>query len=147
MEIKKNQALFTSNSDEYATPAWLFNQLNTEFKFTLDAAANKDNTKCALYYDKQQDGLKHSWKRKRVFCNPPYSQIKDWVFKCYTESYTAEVIVLLIPARTDTRHFHEYIYNKHNVEIRFIKGRLKFNNNKHGAPFPSMLAIFRKQKI
>lgn len=77
----------------------------------------------------------------RVFCNPPYGRaIKDWVKKA-SESNT--LVVMLIPARTDTQYFHNYIYNKPNVEIRFIKGRLKFGDSKNSAPFPSMVVIFR----
>ena len=78
----------------------------------------------------------------RVFCNPPYSQIAQWVEKAYRESQQDEtLVVLLIPARTDTRYFHEFIY--HRAELRFIKGRLKFGNAKNSAPFPSMIIIYR----
>lgn len=76
-----------------------------------------------------------------MFCNPPYGrEIKDWVKKS-AEAKT--LVVMLIPARTDTKYFHEYIYNKPNVEIRFLKGRLKFGDSKNSAPFPSMLVIFK----
>lgn len=78
----------------------------------------------------------------RCFCNPPYSRIGDFVKKAYNESHEpGTLIVLLIPARTDTRYFQEYIY--HRAEIRFIKGRLKFGNSKNSAPFPSMIVIYR----
>lgn len=79
----------------------------------------------------------------RVFCNPPYGrQIYDWVKKAYDESRKPDTtVVMLIPARTDTRYFHEFIYHKAK-EIRFIKGRLKFGNAKNAAPFPSMIVIF-----
>ena len=80
---------------------------------------------------------------ERVFCNPPYGrELPKWVKKCFEESKRAEIIVMLIPARTDTRWFHDYIYGK--AEIRFIKGRLKFGDGKSRAPFPSMLVIYRK---
>lgn len=80
-----------------------------------------------------------------MFCNPPYSKIADWVKKCYTESLKPNTtVVMLIPARTDTKYFHGYIY--HRAEIRFIKGRLKFNDGKGSAPFPSMIVIFRSAK-
>ncbi len=79
---------------------------------------------------------------QRVFCNPPYSNIKEWVKKCYEEALKPNtIVVLLIPARTDTRYFHDYII--HRSEIRFIKGRLRFGEAKTGAPFPSMIVIFR----
>lgn len=83
---------------------------------------------------------------ERVFCNPPYSKIKDWVKKCYEESLKPGTLVaMLIPARTDTKWFHDYIL--HRSEVRFIKGRLKFGNSKNSAPFPSMIVIFRAAGI
>lgn len=79
---------------------------------------------------------------QRVFCNPPYGrEIGKWVKKCYEESKNCEVVVMLIPARTDTAYFHDYIYGKAK-EIRFIRGRLHFNESAAGAPFPSMVVIF-----
>ena len=137
-----NGALFSSNSDEWATPQKIFDDLNNEFDFTLDACATGDNHKCNKYFTKAEDGLKQSWGGYKVFCNPPYSKISEWVKKAYYESFKPDtVIVLLIPARTDTKYFQEYIY--HRAEIRFLKGRLHFNNSKNAAPFPSMIVIFR----
>lgn len=80
-----------------------------------------------------------------VFCNPPYGRaIKDWVKKSSEEAKKADTtVVMLIPARTDTSYFHDYIYQKPNVEIRFVRGRLKFGDGKSSAPFPSMVVIFR----
>ena len=85
----------------------------------------------------------------RVFCNPPYGRtIKDWVKKCAEEAKKPNtLIVLLIPARTDTAYFHDYIYQQPNVELQFIRGRLKFGDGKNSAPFPSMLAIFRSNDL
>ena len=83
-----------------------------------------------------------------VFCNPPYGrQIGKWVQKAYEESKSGTTIVLLIPARTDTTYFHDYIYQKPNVEIRFLRGRLKFGDGKNSAPFPSMVVIFRSEPM
>ena len=136
------QVLFSSNSDEWETPQHIFDELNREFKFDLDPCANQDNHKCALYYTKEQDGLSKDWKCHRVFCNPPYSEITKWVEKCYREGMMDNtVVVMLIPSRTDTKYFHDYIL--HRSEIRFVKGRLKFGNAKYNAPFPSMIVIFR----
>jgi site-specific DNA-methyltransferase (adenine-specific) len=132
--------MFSKKSDEWATPQNLFDKLNEEFGFTLDPCATKENAKCEKYFTQQEDGLSKSWKGETVFCNPPYSQIKEWVKKCYDEAWKVNRIVLLIPARTDTRYFHDYIYRK--SEIRFIKGRLKFGDSKNSAPFPSMIVIF-----
>lgn len=139
-----NQALFTSNSDEWGTPLKLFDELNKEFHFTLDPCASCENHKCDKYYTAEDDGLKQSWKNEVVFCNPPYSKIKEWVKKCYDEYIeNGTTVVLLIPARTDTTYFHNYIYGF--AELRFIKGRLHFNESKNSAPFPSMLCVFREE--
>ena len=131
---------FSSKSNEWATPQDFYDKLNEEFKFTLDPCATKENAKCVNFYTIEDDGLKQNWDNKTVFCNPPYGrQIKHWVKKA---SESKGLVVMLIPARTDTIYFHDYIYKKPNVEIRFIKGRLKFGESKNSAPFPSMLVIF-----
>lgn len=137
-----NKALFTSNSDEWSTPHDIFQRLNEEFNFNLDPCANHENHKCDTYYTVDDDGLSQSWGGHRVFCNPPYSEIGKWVEKAYRESHQDNtLIVLLIPSRTDTRYFHNFIYQR--AEIRFVKGRLKFGQSKNSAPFPSMVVIFR----
>ena len=139
------EAMFSSNTDQWETPQVFFDKLNSEFGFTLDPCAEEQNHKCALYFTKEIDGLSQSWAGHRVFCNPPYGkEIKAWIEKSFREVYTgeAELVVMLVPARTDTAWFHDYIYNK--SEIRFIKGRLKFGNSKNSAPFPSMVVVFRK---
>ena len=130
-----------SKTVEWGTPQKLFDELNKEFHFTLDAAATDENHKCEKYYTKEQDGLKQSWEGESVYCNPPYGRgLADWVKKAfYTHTHT---IVLLLPARTDTRWFHEYVYGK--AEIRFIRGRLHYNDSKDAAPFASMIVIYRK---
>ena len=133
---------FSHKSDEWATPQALFDELNKEFNFNLDPCATKDNHKCDKYYTMQENGLTQNWGGCRVFCNPPYSQISEWVEKAFRESKNDNtLVVLLIPSRTDTRYFHNFIYNR--AEIRFVKGRLKFGDGKNSAPFPSMLVIFR----
>lgn len=136
----KSDIVFSSQSDEWETPQGLYNELNAEFNFNLDPCATKETAKCANWYSKEQDGLKMEWGGV-LFVNPPYSQIKNWVAKAANSKAT---VVMLIPARTDTRWFHEFIYHK--TEIRFIKGRLKFSNSKNSAPFPSMIVIFRNNK-
>jgi phage N-6-adenine-methyltransferase len=129
---------------EWETPQALFNQLDDEFHFTLDAAASQENAKVSLYYDLLSDGLKQSWDSQTVWCNPPYGrQIKDWVKKA-SEAKNSTV-VMLIPSRTDTRWFHEHVYDKPNIEVRFIRGRLKFGGNKDNAPFPNMIVIWRSK--
>lgn len=137
-----NTVMFQSNSDEWATPKKLFEELDREFKFTLDPCATPENAKCKEYYTEKDNGLVKNWGGHCVFCNPPYSQISEWVKKCYYESLKPKTtVVLLVPARTDTKWFHKYIY--HRAEIRFLKGRLKFSDSQNAAPFPSMLVIFR----
>ena len=141
-----NEVLFSSKSDEWATPQYIFDKLNEEFHFTLDPCASADNHKCEKYYTKEQDGLTKNWGGCNVFCNPPYSKIGDWVEKAYRETRQDNtVVVLLIPARTDTRYFHDFIYQR--SEIRFVKGRLKFGDSQNSAPFPSMVVIFRGAKV
>lgn len=139
-----NDAMFSSNTNEWATPQAFFDELNKEFDFTLDPCATPQNAKCARYFTKEIDGLAQSWRGEVVFCNPPYGRdISKWVAKAYAETLSGEakLVVLFIPARTDTAYFHDYIYKKH--EIRFVRGRLHFNESNCGAPFPSMVVVMR----
>lgn len=134
-----NKGLMSSESQEWATPQAFFDELNKEFNFTLDPCCTELNKKCTKHYTKKDDGLTKNWCGEVVFCNPPYGkEIKKWVEKCHNESKHAQV-VMLIPARTDTSYFHDYIYKKH--EIRFVRGRLHFNDSKTPAPFPSMVVV------
>lgn len=138
-----NKGLFSSNTNEWATPQAFFDALNTEFHFDLDPCATPENAKCERYFTVETDGLKKNWGGARVFCNPPYGrEIGKWVKKCWEESRKPDtLVVMLIPARTDTAFFHDYIYGKAR-EIRFIRGRLHFNESPQGAPFPSMVVVF-----
>ncbi len=140
-----NKGLFTSYTDLWSTPQDFYNELNKEFGFSLDVCATKENAKCDQYFTKEDDGLSKDWLNNTVWMNPPYGrEISDWVRKAkYEQERWQNTIVCLLPARTDTRYFHDYIYNKPNVEIRFIKGRLKFGDSKNSAPFPSMIVIFK----
>lgn len=131
---------FSSKTNEWATPQDFFNKINQEFNFTLDVASTDENAKCKKYFTEQDDGLQQSWDNEIVWCNPPYGRsLKSWVKKA--SETIGGVVVMLIPARTDTSYFHDYICEK--AEIRFIRGRLKFGDSKNSAPFPSMLVIFR----
>ena len=139
-----NKALLSSKNMCWCTPQDFFDKLNAEFGFVLDPAATDKTAKCSLYYTPETDGLSQSWDHGgAVFCNPPYGRaIYDWVFKCWRESRKpGTTVVLLIPVRTDTRYFHEFIYRKAR-EIRFIRGRLRFGDGTAPAPFPSMVVIF-----
>lgn len=138
--------MFSSKTDLWATPQDFFNRLNDEFCFDVDVCASPENAKCDIFFTKEQDGLSQSWGKNICWCNPPYGrEIGKWVKKAYISSEDEDsTVVMLLPARTDTKWFHEYIYNK--SEIRFIKGRLKFGDSKNSAPFPSMVVVFRPQQ-
>ena len=141
------ELMFSSKTDMWATPQEFYDKLNDEFNFTLDPCATEDNAKCDNFFTADDDGLKQDWYGNIVFCNPPYGRaIKDWVKKSYEESLkTNTTVVMLIPSRTDTIYFHEFIYGK--AEIRFIKGRLKFGDAKNSAPFPSIVVIYRNNEV
>lgn len=142
--------LFMSSSREWETPEWLFNVLNDEFSITLDLAASKINAKCKKYYDEAMDAFKQPWTGV-CWLNPPYGrEVTQWVEKAYKEAVELHncVVVMLLPARTDTRWFHSYIWDslacapKKGVQIRFIPSRLKFVGANSAAPFPSMVIVF-----
>lgn len=143
--MENNKVLFSSKKDDWETPQDFYDILNKEFNFTLDPCSNDSNYKCTNHYTIKENGLKQDWSNNIVFCNPPYGRkIYNWVKKAYEESKKENtIVVLLIPSRTDTKYFHEFLYKKDNVELRFIKGRLKFGNSNCGAPFPSLVAILR----
>lgn len=133
-------SLFSSKTDEWATPWDLFSKLDLLFDFERDVCASPNNTKCYYFFTKEDDGLKQDWGHKRVWCNPPYGkEITKWVEKCYNHNGLA---VMLLPVRTDTRWWQSYINNNPNVHIIFIKGRLKFGGAKNPAPFPSAIVMF-----
>jgi site-specific DNA-methyltransferase (adenine-specific) len=135
------EVMFSSKTDQWATPQDFYDKLNEEFHFTLDVCADPDNAKCEQFYTKEQDGLSQPWTGV-CWCNPPYGrEIGSWVRKAFFASVSGATVVMLLPARTDTRWFHEYIYRK--AEIRFIKGRLKFGSSQNAAPFPSMVVVFK----
>lgn len=132
-----NQGMMTSLTDDWGTPKWLFDNLNEKFEFDLDVCASDSNHKCDKYYTEKENGLIQDWENVN-WCNPPYGrQIGNWVKKAYEENQKGKTVVLLLPARTDTKWFHDYIYLNYRVD--FIKGRLKFNDGKNPAPFPSMI--------
>ena len=143
-----NPGMMLSTQYEWETPRSFFDDLNKKYSFTLDPCCTEENRKCEKFFTKKENGLYQSWVGETVFVNPPYGrEIGKWMAKCYQEisrpEDPAKLVVALIPARTDTRYFHSYIYHK--ASMVFIKGRLKFelNGKPMGpAPFPSMLAIW-----
>ena len=142
-----NEAMFSSGTEHWSTPIELFDELNLEHKFTVDVCADTTNYKVKRYFNKKMDGLSQSWIGETAWCNPPYGrEIKLWVEKAYESTKTVggnTSVVMLLPARTDTRWFHEFIYNNPLCSVKFIKGRLKFSGSKNSAPFPSMIVTFK----
>jgi len=140
-----NKALYSSAKDDWETPQWLFDEYSDRFDFTVDVCASKKNAKVSHFFNKKQNGLKQPWDGHRVWCNPPYGRNSTglWVKKAHLEVQAGEcqLVAMLLPARTDTKWFHDYIYRQHNIE--FLRGRLRFVGAPHSAPFPSMVVIFR----
>lgn len=147
--------MFSSKTDLWSTPIDLYRQLDYEFNFSLDPCCTTFNCKCdkGYYHDKGIDGLSMDWHKDlknttnfNVFMNPPYGKsIFGWIEKAYLESQKGCTVVALLPARVDTDWFHRFIYKR--FEIKFIRGRLKYGNSKHNAPFPSMIVIFKNEGI
>ena len=132
-----------SKTDDWSTPTWLFEKLNETHSFDLDVAASLSNHLCDEWFgldhpnQARTDGLTAQWSG-HVWCNPPYGRgIKDWVLKA---SQHDDLVVMLLPARTDTKWFHDLVLP--NAKVTFIKGRLKFGNSVVSAPFPSMIVEF-----
>ena len=136
--------LMSSLSDDWGTPQKVFDDLNVEFGFTLDVCASSHNFKVANYFDVEMDGLAQVWDGV-VWMNPPYGRtIKAWMKKAFEAWQGGAVVVCLVPARTDTAWWHDYAAKA--TEIRFIRGRLKFEKpsmKSDAAPFPSAIVIFK----
>lgn len=137
----KTETLFSSKKDDWETPDALYQELDNEFHFDLDACASAENHKCENYYTIDDNGLLKNWGGHTVWCNPPYSNVRDWIRKCYYEGHKPNTtVVCLVFSRTDTKWWWNYVQNK--AEVRFVKGRIKFGGIAN-APFPSALVIFR----
>jgi phage N-6-adenine-methyltransferase len=149
--MKNQSTLFSSKTPNWGTPKSLLKTLKERYKISLDPCArNATEAVCERFYSPSDDGLIQSWDTEDwCFVNPPYSRdIGKWMRKCVEESEKGNKIIALVPARTDTKWFHNYVFNKAS-EIYLIKGRLKFidldNTQKtYGAPFPSMIVIYDK---
>jgi phage N-6-adenine-methyltransferase len=133
---------FSSATDEWATPQLLFDELDHIFGgFTLDPCATPENAKCTHFFTRADDGLAKPWTGK-VFMNPPYGrEIGKWMRKAWEESLKGTLVVCLLPARVDTRWWHEYARKGH---VYFLQGRLKFGSARNSAPFPSAIVTFGK---
>lgn len=135
-----NKVLYSSESEVWETPKDLFDKLDTEFHFDIGVCALPSNAKCTTFFTPEQDGLKQKWKGV-CWMNPPYGRkIGAWMRKALESKTT---VVCLVPARTDTKWWHEYAMKA--SEIRFVKGRLKFGDSKNSAPFPSAIIVFREK--
>ena len=136
-----NSAMFSSSSDEWETPQDFFDKLNRMFQFTLDVCATSSNAKCARYFTKSEDGLSQLWEGI-CWMNPPYGrEIGLWIKKAHESTIkVGTVVVCLLPARTDTKWWHECVV-PHAKSIEFLRGRLRFSG-KAPAPFPSALVVF-----
>ena len=139
---KAGAAGFRSDKDDWETPLPFFKMLNDFYKFTLDACATSHTAKCKKFFTKEDDALSKDWKGHSVFMNPPYgSGIGKWVEKAYLESKKpSTLVVCLLPARTDTRWWHDWCTKASVVLI--VKGRLRFSNAKASCPFPSAVVVF-----
>jgi phage N-6-adenine-methyltransferase len=136
---------FSSTTDLLSTPQAFYDKLHKEFRFTLDPCATDDNHKTMKYFTEAQDGLLQSWDNENVFMNPPYGRvIGQWMKKASEAS--GGVVVCLVPSRTDTRWWHDYVIGRAD-EIRYIRGRLKFGTQTNSAPFPSAVVIYRRTRI
>jgi len=147
MDKNTQQTMFSSKSLEWATPQHFFDQLEEQFgEFTLDPCSNESNYKVKNRFTEKDDGLEQDWRGHNVFMNPPYGRvIKNWIKKAYEEAQKEDTTVIaLIPARTDTRYWHDYVMKA--SAIYFVKGRLKFGNGDNSAPFPSAVVVFKKHR-
>ena len=171
MNSNARAVMFGRASDEWETPQDLFDALHQEFVFGLDAAATYENTKCKVHLGRHWwpsdvhwrmiDGLTADWRGGlalgcreggvdgSVWLNPPYSKCAEFVAKARYESLRGVTTVALLPSRTDTRWWHDHVWQtdrhvpRDGVEVRFLKGRLRLSGAKHSAPFPSVIVVFR----
>ena len=135
---------FDSNRQDWETPKELFDSVDAEFHFTLDAAASESNKKVKKFISAEQDAMTLSWGKNVCWLNPPYGKghkLSTWVKKAYQESLLGTTTVMLIPARTNTNWFHDYCLKY--GEVRFVRGRPKFGGADHGLPQPLCFIIFR----
>lgn len=144
----ENNIHFSSESNEWSTPQWLYDKLDKTYNFIWDLACTYENKKCkyGLFQKNGSSSLERDWSELPgggwLWLNPPYGEgLPKWVAKAYEESLRGANIVMLIPARTDTSYWHDYIFGK--AEILFIRGRLKFGDAEHNAPFPSAIIVFK----
>jgi phage N-6-adenine-methyltransferase len=136
--------MFSSDTNEWPTPQWLYDALYKEFGFTLDPCCTPESAKCAKFYTMLDNGLNRDWGTETVFMNPPYSECLEWMGKAYGAAQEGATVVCLVPSRTDTEWWHRFAMKG---EIRFLRGRLKFGDATDSAPFPSAIVVFRPREF
>lgn len=135
----KTAVHFSSKTSEWETPQAFFDAIQRTYKLDIDVCATRENAKLARWWDEKENGLTQNWTGVRAWMNPPYGrEIGKWIEKAATGG--AAIVVALLPARTDTRWFHDHVQGK--ATVHFIRGRLKFGGHKNSAPFPSMVCIW-----
>lgn len=133
---------FSSATDDWATPPAVFATLDAEFDFDLDVCASPANAKCRRFFTAADDGLSKQW-TGRVWMNPPYGRgIGAWMTKAADAAAAGATVVCLVPARTDTRWWHEQVMARA-AEVRLVRGRLRFGDGHNSAPFPSAVVVYR----
>ena len=137
-----SKVMFSSKQRVWSTPQIFFDEQNAIHHFTLDVCAIKSNAKCEKFISPKQDSLIQNWGQNICWMNPPYGRTitPKWVKKAWDSAQLGATVVCLLPSRTDTRWFHDYVIKG---EVTFVKGRLKFGESTDGAPFPSVLVVFR----
>lgn len=149
-----NRVLLSRQSDEWATPESVFGPLHEEFAFGLDVAATEDNAKVPEFFNSAHDALQCDWRDaggqgRTCWMNPPYSRCREFMGKAAAEASRGCTVVALVPARTDTRWWHDCVWDvsrhepRPGVEVRFVRGRIRFVGASAGAPFPSAVIVFR----
>ncbi len=134
---------FSSKTDMWETPLDLFRKYDDIYWFKTDVCATLQNSKCPEFFSPEMDGLKQNWSGS-CWMNPPYGRnIGAWMKKAYESSFDGATVVCLVPARTDTKWWHDYAMKG---EIEFLRGRIKFGKHKNPAPFPSAIVVFRSKK-
>lgn len=140
-----NSGLMSSNTDLWETPKAFFDEQNLLYgPFDVDVCADSSNAKCKKFFDRCVDGLKQEWVGT-CWMNPPYGkEIGLWMKKAKESAENGATVVCLVPARTDTKWWHDYAMKG---QITFIRGRLKFGGSKNSAPFPSALVVFKPKLV
>ena len=136
---------FSSEKQTWQTPPALFFRLDREFGFRTDAAASVETALCPWYWDEAFEALSQDWAAapQPIYCNPPYRDVARWIEKAAREARRGATVAMLLPARPDTRAWFAHIHGQPNVEVRWVRGRLRFVGAPHAAPFPSAVIVFR----